>query len=55
MASAKYSGLENCNATFASWGASKIRQMVLKTPPKVLANVDKPKARPGWRSLVAMG
>ena len=47
IAKAKYSGLENCNATFANWGASKIRQMVLKTPPKVLANVDNPKARPG--------
>lgn len=43
IAKAKYSGLENCSATFASCGASKIRQTVLKIPPAVLAKVERPR------------
>ena len=46
-ASAKYSGLENCREILARRGAQIIRQIVLKMPPKALAVVESPKARPG--------
>ena len=54
-ASAKYSGLLNCRATFAKRGAMMTRHTVLKIPPKVLAIVEMPRARPGWCSFVARG
>ena len=46
-AKAKYSGLLNCSASFASIGANKIRHIVEKTPPKVDAIVEIDSARPG--------
>ena len=54
-ASAKYSGLENFNATDASIGEKMIRQIALKTPPKVEPKVDNPRALPGCFNLVAIG
>ena len=57
IAKAKYSGLENCRATFANCGANKIKQMVARIPG--LQNdvdiVDNPKARPGCPIFVAIG
>ena len=55
IARAKYSGLENCSEILARSGAQIIRQTVLKMPPKALAVVESPNARPGCRCSTAMG
>ena len=54
-ASAKYSGLENCSEILAKSGAQIIRQTVLKMPPKALAVVESPRARPGCLNSTAIG
>ena len=55
IAKAKYSALENCNASFANCGERIIKQSELKIPPDKLANVDSPSARPGCFRVTAMG
>jgi len=47
IANAKYSGFENCKATFASCGENTIKHTALKIPPNMEPIVDKPKALPG--------
>ena len=42
IANAKYSGFENCSATFASCGAKMSRQTAEKMPPNMLPVVEMP-------------